>query len=253
MEGSYVSLGLLGLVLSIIFIAVGMSGYGFFETMLMGTGILCIIGSLILLFLGLATKTEQERLKEAVEHPKIAPCKFCGRQFTIPSVEYETHLRTEHPREFEVDRLFALVGKMLINHGNRMVQAGVTTLFAPQLGFQDATTLAVEKAQMWQNIEGLLRQAYSIHPEYTKKRLEMVIATANSQGNTEIVAQTTRILGSLEIGKARREEEVLAKSETPHYAPSEPFYQTSYQFKISDWKEEKPKEESKVQNEKRKQ
>ena len=185
------------------------------------------------------------------QQPVVSQCSHCGKEFTIPSEEYVRHLQTEHPREFEVDRLFALVGKMLINHGNRMVQAGIITPFAPQLGFQEATTLAVEKTRMWENIEGLLRQAYSIHPEYTKRRIEMAIA--NSQRNTEMVAQLTRILSSLEVGKARREEEISAKSETLYYAPSEPFYQTSYQFKISDWKEEKPKEESKVQKEKREQ
>jgi hypothetical protein len=246
MEKTTLNLGLLGLMLSIIFLAVGMSGYGFFEAMLKGLGILGLIASLVLFFLGLTTKTEQERLKERVEHPEVAPCKFCGAQFTIPSREYEMHLQTEHPRELKVDELFALAGKMLVHHGEQMQQAGATTLFAPELGFQDATRLAIEKTQMWQNIEGLLRQAYSIHPEYTKKRIEEAIAIFQRNRLPEDVAQFTRILGSLEIEKPCREKEASAKSEIPYYPPSESFYQTSYQFKIDSWKEEKPKEELKA-------
>jgi hypothetical protein len=246
MDKSIVNLGLLGLVLSIIFLAVGLSGYGFFEAMLKGLGILGLIAGLVLLFLGLATKTEQERLEETLEHPKIAPCKFCGAQFTISSREYETHLQTEHPRELKVDELFALAAKMLIHHGEQMKQAGATTLFAPELGFLDATRLAVEKAQMWQNIEGLLRQAYSIHSEYTKRRIEEAIVIFQRNRFQEGVAQFTRILSSLEIEKPSREKEVSAESEIPYYPSSESFYQTSYQFKIDGWKEEKPKEESKA-------
>jgi hypothetical protein len=246
MEKTTSNLGLLGLVLSIIFLAVGMSGYGFFETMLTGIGILGIIFSLVLLFLGLVTKTGQEHFKEALEHPKIAPCKFCGAQFTIPSREYEMHLQTEHPKELKVDELYTLAVKMLIHYGEQMQRVGATTLFAPEPGFQDATRLAVEKTQMWQNIEGLLQQAYSIHPEYTKKRIEEAIAIFQRNRLLEVVAQLTRILSSLKIEKPCTEKEVSAKSEIPYYAPSESFYQTSYQFKIDSWKEEKPKEESKA-------
>ena len=123
---------------------------------------------------------------------------FLRKQFMIPSDEYSKHLLTEHPKELEVDKLFNIAAKLMINFGRRKMQAGFNTLLLPAFGVQQSTMLSIEEQQMWQNIEGLIKQAYRIHPEYTKKRLKAAINMFQKSGYLQGVAQFTRILSSLE-------------------------------------------------------
>jgi ssDNA-binding Zn-finger/Zn-ribbon topoisomerase 1 len=216
MDKTIVNIGAFAFVLGIIFLALGMSasGYDYFQVMLLLCGIIAAGGGLLMIFGGLGTESQQEHPKQAMEHPTIVPCKFCGKQFKIPSSEFGNHLQTEHPKELEVDRLFTLAGAMLVDKANRGVSAAMTTVFNPNLGGHESTRLAVEETRMWQNIEGLLQQAYTIHPEYTKKVMEKTITKCQSLNYLEGVVQYTRILGSMQ--QKGREEQVIIKIRCPY-------------------------------------